>query len=114
MGVHRDERIDLEDGVARGIGFRPADIGLPVDHLTLEIRFVNLIELDDADRSDPGCREVEQRRGTESTRADHQHLGVLQTLLPVDTEVGDDQVPAVSGDLVAGQFGSGFDQWRQR
>src|SRR3954449_10301249 len=43
-------------------------------------------------------------------RPDGEHLGVLQPLLPVHPDVGDDQVAAVAADLVDGQVGGGLHQ----
>ena len=52
MGVHSDQRIDLEHRVARRLRLRDADVGLPVDHLSLQIGLVDDVEVDDADRPD--------------------------------------------------------------
>jgi hypothetical protein len=62
----------------------------------------------------PGGREVHQRRAAEAARADGEHLGVLQALLPVHRDVGDDQVAAVAHDLLAGQLRGRLDERRQR
>ena len=78
-----------------------------VDDLALQVRLVDDVEVDDADRADAGRGQVQQRRRTEPAGADHQHPRVFQPLLPVDAQVGNDQVPAVAGDLVAGQLGGG-------
>ena len=44
----------------------------------------------------------------------HEHLGVLQALLPGHPDVGDDQVAGVALDLVDGQLGGRLDQRWQR
>jgi hypothetical protein len=59
-------------------------------------------------------REVHQRRAAEAAGADGEHLGVLQALLPVHRDVGDDQVAAVAHDLLAGQLRGRLDERRQR
>ena len=56
--------------------------------------------------------QVQQRRRAEPAGADDQHAGVLEPLLPVDAEVGDDQVAAVARDLVARQLCGWFHQRR--
>ena len=81
-----------------------------MDDLALQVGLVDLVELDDAERADAGRGQVEQRRAAEAAGADHEHLGVLQPLLPGHPDVGDDQVPAVAADLVDGQLGGGLDQ----
>ena len=85
-----------------------------VDDLALQVGLVDHVELDDADGADAGGGEVQQRRRAQPARADDQHLGVLQPLLPVHAQVGDDQVPAVARDLFARQLGRRLYQRRQR
>ena len=88
-----------------GLGL--ADVGLAVDDLALQVGLVDGVELDDAERADPGRGQVQQRRAAQPAGPDHQHPGVLQPLLPVHADVGDDQVPAVAADLVDGQSSAG-------
>ena len=111
---HLDERVHLEDRVLGALGLGAADVGLAVDDLALQVGLVDDVELDDADRADSGGREVQQCRRAETTGSDHQHPGVLQPFLTVQAEVGNDQVTAVAGDLVAGQFSGWLDQRWQR
>ena len=99
-----------DDRLPGRLGLGLPDVGLAVDDLALQVRLVDVVELDDAERADPGRGQVEQRRAAEAAGADHQHLGVLQPLLPVHPDVGDDQVPGVAADLVDGQLGAGG--WR--
>ena len=107
---HLDERVDLGDRLPGRLGLRPADVGLPVDDLALQVRLVDLVELDDAERADAGGGEVEQRRAAQAARADDEHLGVLEPLLPGHADVGDDQVAAVAAYLVDGQLVGRLDQ----
>jgi hypothetical protein len=105
-----DQRVDLLDGVTRALGLRPADVGLPVDDLALQVGLVDRVELDDAERADAGRGEVHENRRAEATGADSEHLCVLQPLLPVHPDVRDDQVAAVAADLVDRQVGGGLHQ----
>ena len=107
LRVHHDldQRVDLGDRLLRRLRLRPADVGLAVDDLALQVRLVDLVELDDADRPDACRGEVHQRRAAEAAGTDHQHLGVLEPLLPGHPDVGDDQVPAVAPHLVDGELG---------
>jgi len=81
-----------------------------VDDLALQVGLVDGVELDDAQRAHARGREVHQDRGTETTRADREHLGVLEPLLPVHPDVGDDQVAAVAADLFDREVGGGLHQ----
>ena len=85
-----------------------------MDDLALQVGFVDDVELDDADGAHAGCGQIQQCRRAQPACADDQYLGVLEPLLSVDAEVGDDQVPAVARDLFARQLGGWFDQRRQR
>jgi hypothetical protein len=109
-----DQRVDLLHGGLRALGLGPADVALAVDDLALQVALVDDVEVDDAERADAGGREVHQRRAAEAARADGEHLGVLQALLPVHGDVGDDQVAAVAHDLLAGQLRGRLDERRQR
>jgi len=60
--------------------------------------------------ADAGRGQVQQRRAAETAGADHQHLGVLQPLLPGHPDLGDDQVPRVPPHLVNRQLVGRFDQ----
>ena len=92
---------------------RPADIALAVDDLALEIGLVDDVELHDAQRANPRRREVHQSGTAEAARADAQHAGVLQSLLPRHPDVGDDEVAAVAADLVGRQAVGGLHERRQ-
>ncbi len=107
---HVDQRVGLGDRLACRLGLRLADVGLAVDHLALQVGLVDLVELRDAEGADPGGGQVEQGRAAETTGADDEHLGVLQSLLTGHPDVGDDQVPAVAAYLVGGQLGGRLDQ----
>ncbi|CAB4758652.1 unannotated protein [freshwater metagenome] len=113
MDVHLHERIDLADAVARALGLRPSDIALTVNDLALEIRLVNRVELDNAERADSGCREIHERGAAEAARPDAQHLRVLQPLLPRHANVGNDEVPAVTANLLDGEFRGRLHEGRQ-
>jgi hypothetical protein len=108
-----DQRIDLGDGLLGGQGLRLPDVGLTVDDLTLQVRLVDGVELDDAEGSDAGRGEVEQSGTAKTTSPDDQDLRVLQPFLPLHAHIGDDQVTAVATDLVTGQLSSRFDERRE-
>ena len=84
-----------------------------MDDLALQVGFLDDVELDDAQRADTGGGQIEQHRRTQSPRPDDQHAGVLEAPLPVAADARKDQVPAVAGNLVAGEFSCRGHQWRQ-
>ena len=74
-----------------------------VDDLALEVREVDDVEVDDADRPDARGGEVERRRATQPAGADQQHLRLEQLRLALRADLGDQQVPAVALLLLVGQ-----------
>ncbi len=78
----------------------PVDV---VQDLTLQVRRVDLVHVDDADRAHAGRGEVERRRRTEPAGTEQQHLGVEQLLLAFDADLRQQQVPLVAVHLLGGQ-----------
>jgi hypothetical protein len=95
------------------IGLEPADVGLAVDDLALQVRLVDHVEVDDAERAHSRGRQVEQGRRAQAAGTDAQHPGVLQPLLPGHPYLRDDQVTGVALHLVEGQLSGRLDQWWQ-
>src|SRR4029453_15148086 len=81
--------------------------------LALQIRFIDCVEVDDAERPDASRRKVEQCWTAQAPRSDHQHAGVLQPLLAINPASGNDQMTAVAAYLVDGQLIDGRYQRRQ-
>ena len=52
-----------------------------VDHLTLEIRGVDHVVVDEADGADPGRSEVERSRGAEAPGPDEHHRRIQELCL---------------------------------
>jgi len=96
------------------LGLAAAHVGDAVDDLALQVRLVHHVEVDNAQRADPGRGQVQQRGRAEAAGPDAQDLGVLQPLLPGHAHVGDDQVTGVTPDLVDGQRFGGLHQRGQR
>ena len=76
-----------------------------VQDLALEVARVDGIEIDDADRSNAGRREIQGGGRSEPARADAEHATGFEPPLAVDTHFRKNQVPAVALNLVVGQFG---------
>ena len=62
------------DRLAGRLDLALADPVVGVEDLALEVRQVDDVEVDDADRADAGGREVERRRRAETAGADEQRL----------------------------------------
>ena len=93
VGVHRRDRLltRLDLGLA--------DILRLVDDLALQVREVDDIEVDEADRADAGRCEVHRSRCTEAARADHEHLAAEQFLLPLAADLVEDDVARIAFNL---------------
>ena len=93
VGVHRRDRLltRLDLGLA--------DILRLVDDLALQIREVDDIEVDEADRADAGRCEVHRSRCAEAARADHEHLAAEQFLLPLAADLVEDDVARIAFNL---------------
>ncbi len=76
-----------------------------MEHLALQVGPVDHVEIDDAERTDTGGRQVERGRRAEPARAHEQHPCCLQFALALDSHVGKNEVPRVAQDLIVRQFG---------
>ena len=74
-----------------------------MDDLALEVRVVDDVGIDDAERADARRREVERRGRAEPAGADQEHARVEQLLLPLLADLGDQDVARVAGALLRAQ-----------
>jgi len=93
---HVHVRVQRLDRALRGLDLRLADALRVVDHLALEVAEVDLVVVDDPERADAGRREVQGRGRAEPACADQQDLGLEQLLLPLQADLGDQEVPRVA------------------
>ena len=75
-----------------------------VDDLALQIRFVDDVEVDEAEGAYPGGGEVEGEGGAEASGADGEDPGGLELLLAFHADLGEEEVAGVAGDLFVGQL----------
>ena len=75
-----------------------------MDDLPLKIAEVDGILVDEPDRPDSGRGEVHHRGRSETAGADAEDPRSLQPALPVEADVRQREMPAVTHQLVAGQF----------
>jgi hypothetical protein len=107
-----DEGVDPGDGLGGRLRLGPAHVGGAVDDLALQVRGVDGVVVDDADRAHACGGEVQQGGRAQPACPDDQDLGVLEPALPLDTDVGQQDVARVAGLLLGGQVGPGFCQRR--
>ena len=88
------------------------DVGLGVDHLALEVRGVDLVVVDHADRADARGSEVLEHGRPEATCADHARACVAQPALPELSDLGQQHVPREPLELESGERRTGLDDRR--
>ena len=74
-----------------------------VQDLALQVRRVDLVHVDDADRADTGRRQVQRRRRAEPAGAEQEHLRAEQLGLTLDADLGQQQVALVTVLLLGGE-----------
>jgi hypothetical protein len=82
-----------------------------VEHLTLQIRNVHDVEVDESERADASGREVQGEWRTETARPDEQNAPGLELSLTIDPDIGKNEVPAVSEHLLVGQRVATVEMW---
>ena len=96
---HAYLRVDRCDARGRCFDFRPAD-GIGVEeNLPLEIGEIDAIGVDQRQRTDTGCREELRDGVAQPPDADDERMRLAKPLLRVDTELGEQDVPAVAQEL---------------
>ena len=74
-----------------------------VQDLALQVRRVDHVHVDDAERADAGGAEVQRGGRAEATGAEQQHLGVEQLVLTLLAHLGQQQVALVAVALLGGE-----------
>ncbi len=97
-------RIDAVDGFLGGLRLGPADVGVRVQNLALEVGVIHGIEIHDADFADAGGGEIHGDGRAEAAGADAQDAGALDFLLACQPDFGQNQVPRVAADFIIVQF----------
>jgi hypothetical protein len=97
VGVEQRERL-----LGR-VDLAVADAVDVVEDLALQVRRVDLVHVDDADRADARGGEVERGGRAEAAGAEHQHLGVEQLLAGPRPDLGQQQVALVAVALLGGE-----------
>ena len=96
-------RVDLVDRDLGRVDLRHADAVVRVRDLALEVREVDHVVVDDAERADARRRQVERGRRAEPAGAEQEHLRVEQLHLALEADLRDQQVARVALALLGGE-----------
>ena len=91
-----DVGIEVEQPRACRIQLRRADIGGAVKHLPLQVRDVDVVEVDEPDASHARGGEIQRRGRAQPPRADDQHRAARELLLPFFAELRQREVAGVA------------------
>src|SRR5690606_7134202 len=104
-----DVGVEREDPLARDLRLRPPDVARAVEHLALEVRGVDHVEVDDPERADARRRQVLRERTAEPPGADQQHARGEQRLLRLGAELGQREMALVALVLVRAERRGGIE-----
>src|SRR5690242_8835938 len=113
VGLDVDVRIHVANTLSRRLELGTADVFRAMQHLPLQVRNVDDIEIDEAERADACRGEIERERGAKRAGADEQDASRFELALPVDADVRKDEVPAVAQHLLIGQRGTAVEVWHR-
>src|SRR5580704_13454237 len=100
VSIDANLRIHAGQAFLGSLNLGPADVAGRKRNLALEIGEVDHVKIDDAQPPDSSRGEIESKRRTETTRADHEHLCLSELELPLHANFGHDQVAAVALNLL--------------
>ncbi len=103
VGVDLDVGVHRRDGLLARLDLGLADILRLMDDLALQVREVDDVEVDEADRADAGGCEVHRGRCAEAARADDEYLAAEQLLLPLAADFVEDDVAGIAFNLFVRQ-----------
>ena len=79
-----------------------------MDDLSLQIGGIHHVEVHQTDATNPGCRQVHQQRRPQPARANTQDTGSLEPPLALQAHLVQEDVPAVTSQLVPIELGQRF------
>src|SRR6266571_2431008 len=98
-----DVGIEIREARAGSLALGLANITGAKRDLTLEIREIHNIEINQTELAHARGRKIQAQRRTEPSRADEQHLGVFQSELPVHPNFRHDEMAAIAQNLLFGK-----------
>jgi len=100
VGVDLDVGIQLLQAILGGLQLGAADVAHPEEDLAVQVAPVHDIEVHETETTHAGGGEVQGGGAAETARPDHEDLRVLEALLALEANLGEDEVAAVVCDLV--------------
>jgi len=100
---HGDIRVDGIECRTRRIDLDRADRIAAVEDLALQVGEVDGVGIGQRQPADARRGQVERRRAAEPARTDDQRARGAQLLLPLDADLGEQDVPAVPEELLVVQ-----------
>ena len=92
------------DGFLGGLRLGPADVGVRVENLPLQVGEIHGVEIHDAELADARGGEIHGDGRAEPARADAQDAGGVDLLLPGQPDFRQDQMPRVAADFFVVQL----------
>ena len=86
--MHLGLRVERREPHPRQLGLGHADTGGVVQHLPLQVRFLDPIEVEHSEIADAAGSQIQRRRRTQAAGADNQHPRRLQFLLTGQSDLG--------------------------
>ena len=96
VGDDVDVGVELRERLLGRVDLALTDAVEVVQDLALQVRRVDDVHVDDAERAHAGGREVQRGRRSEPARAEQQHLALEELLLAGLTDLGQEQVAVVA------------------
>ena len=94
IGIHRCNRL------AARLDFRLADIGRLMNDLALQVREVDDVKVDEANRADARGCEIHRRRRTEAARTDDEDLAVKDFFLSLAADLLQEDMARITLNLL--------------
>ena len=88
MRLDPNVRIDRFESSAGAVNLRRADAIRGVQQLSLEVRQLHAVRIDDAQPTDAGSHQVQRRWGTKAAGADDEHGCLPEALLSCHADTG--------------------------
>ena len=110
-------RIEIGDAPRRALHFRFTKGSSPVDHLPLQVCFINHVVVHNTKRSDSRRCKIQPKRRTQPTGTDEENAGGFEFALPLEANLGQDEMATVALQFLAREFGLAhvhvcyFDEW---
>ena len=105
VGHDVDVGVEQRERLLRRVDLAITDAIHVVQDLALQVRLVDHVHVDDAQRADAGRREIQRSRGAEPAGAEQQHLRAEQLLLARVADLGQQQVALVAVALLGRERG---------